>query len=138
MFKDKCIQQRFIATIISLPYQFKKCIFFLYLISATNPRQVIERYKKVLSHFQRGKSLSESYNSMETDRNTVASSAAIAELAISAPDKFEDVMKGYTSRQKLKVFALECARVLSEDPQLMAEVDKLKDEGKLLPLQKRK
>lgn len=61
-----------------------------------------------------------------------------AELAISAPDKFDDVKKGYFRTQKLKIFVPACSKVLNDDPQLMAEVDQLKAERKLLPFLKRK
>ncbi|CAJ1069756.1 Coiled-coil domain-containing protein 106 [Xyrichtys novacula] len=104
---------------------------------AMNPQQVVERYKKVLGHFQKGKNLSESYNAVDVNRNTIAASASIPELAISAPDKYADVLQGYSRSQKLNVFVQECSKVLSEDPELMAKVDELKDEGKLLPVSKR-
>ncbi|CAJ1055554.1 Coiled-coil domain-containing protein 106 [Xyrichtys novacula] len=104
---------------------------------AMNPQQVVERYKKVLGHFQKGKNLSESYNAVDVNKNTITTSASIPELAISAPDKYADVLQGYSRSQKLNVFVQECSKVLSEDPELMAKVDKLKDEGKLLPISKR-
>ena len=110
---------------------------FVFFISATNPKQVIERYKKVLGHFQKGRNLSESYNAVDVNRNTITTTASIPELAVAAPDKYADVLRGYSRSQKLDAFVKECSKVLSEDPELMVKVDQLKDEGKLLPISKR-
>ncbi|CAJ1055575.1 coiled-coil domain-containing protein 106-like%2C partial [Xyrichtys novacula] len=63
---------------------------------ATNPQQVVEGYKKVLGHFQKGKNLSETYNAVDIDRNTITTSGFIPELAISVPDKYADVLQGYS------------------------------------------
>ena len=43
---------------------------------------MVERYKKVLGHFQKGRNLSESYNAVDVNRNTITTSASIPELAI--------------------------------------------------------
>lgn len=115
-----------------------KRFFSLYFfISATNPQQVVERYKSVLGKFQKGKNLSESYNAVNVDRNTITTSASIAELAISAPDKYFEVLQGYSRSMRLSAFVQQCSKVLFEDHELMAKVEKLKDEGKLLPISKR-
>ena len=84
---------------------------------------MVERYKKVLGHFQKGSNLSESYNAVDVNRNTITSSASIPELAIAAPDQYAVVLRSYSRSQKLDAFVKECSKVLSEDPELMVKVD---------------
>ena len=107
-------------------------------ITAGSPQQVIQRYKKVLRHFQKGKSFSECYIAVGFDRNTITTNAAVAELAIAAPDKFDLLLKGYSRVDQLKSFVRQCSQAINDDPLVMAEIEKLKAEGKLLPFLKRK
>lgn len=98
----------------------------------------MKRYKKILRQFRHGKNLRSSYKAVGVDRNTVVASAAIAELAIVSQTKYEELLQGYSRGQKLQTFIQKCSDALCNDPALLSEVDKLKKNGKLLPIIKRK
>ncbi|XP_030269590.1 coiled-coil domain-containing protein 106-like [Sparus aurata] len=60
------------------------------------PGDVVKRYKKVLAIFQTGKNMAKSFEKYGVDRLTIVKTAAIAELAIAAPEEYDQLEKGGT------------------------------------------
>lgn len=88
----------------------------------------------MLQAFRRGKNLQESYRSVGVDRNTICSGAAIVELSVVCPTKFEELLSGYGHGDKLMPFIQKCRDVIKHDPTLIQEVENQKKSGRLLPI----
>ncbi|KAL7395314.1 hypothetical protein ABVT39_014283 [Epinephelus coioides] len=74
----------------------------------------------------------------QRDRNTVVATAPIAELFIAAPNRYKDILDGHkTGRVKLAVFASECSLAIEQDSAIKENVKTLKNNNKLLPLNKK-
>ncbi len=59
----------------------------LYPFTVKDPDGVLIRYKKILSTYQRVRSMSRAFQIHGVDRNTMASTSPIAELLLVAPEK---------------------------------------------------
>lgn len=59
----------------------------MFLPSVKDPDGVLIRYKKILSTYQRVRSMSRAFQIHGVDRNTMASTSPIAELLLVAPEK---------------------------------------------------
>lgn len=57
------------------------------LSAVKDPDGVLIRYKKILSTYQRVRSMSRAFQIHGVDRNTMASTSPIAELLLVAPEK---------------------------------------------------
>ena len=55
---------------------------------------VIQRYKDVLLIFRKRGSMKKAFEKMNVDRNTIARTAVIAELAIVFPDTMKSLLTG--------------------------------------------
>lgn len=80
--------------------------------------------------------MSAAFKRVGVDRNTVVATAPIAELNITAHQKYKDLLQG-SGHMKLSVFASQCAVSIQEDEEVMEKVESYKTSGKLLPLRKR-
>lgn len=78
------------------------------------------------------------FSTVGVDRNTVVATAPIAELFIAAPNRYKDILDGHkTGRVKLAVFASECSLAIEQDSAIKENVKTLKNNNKLLPLNKK-
>ena len=68
---------------------------------------------------------------------TVRCKAAIPELAITCPDKFEKLMAGFYKRDKIADFVSKCEYMIQNDAEVRANIAKNKAVGKLIPYNKR-
>ncbi|KAL3984419.1 calcium/calmodulin-dependent protein kinase (CaM kinase) II [Sarotherodon galilaeus] len=89
-----------------------------------NPKQVVNRYNKILKLFKRGGTMSAAFKRLGVDRNTIVATAPIVELFIQG--------------QKLSLFATPCAAAISADPEIEEKFKAYTSSGKLLPLKTKK
>ncbi|XP_028259676.1 uncharacterized protein LOC114434559 [Parambassis ranga] len=93
---------------------------------------VIRRYKNVLSIFNKHGSMKKAFAKINVDRNTIARTAVIAELAITFPDTFKDLLPRDEANEKMSAFAERCRGAITQE---MAEIITAKKKsGKLLPI----
>uniref|UniRef100_H3CJE2 Coiled-coil domain containing 106b n=1 Tax=Tetraodon nigroviridis TaxID=99883 RepID=H3CJE2_TETNG len=97
-----------------------------------DPDGVLIRYKKILSTYQRVRSMSRAFQIHGVDRNTMASTSPIAELLLVAPEKMAEVGEFEASREKLLDYARRCYKTMDE--QTHAKVQAMKKSHKLLPI----
>ncbi|XP_068188624.1 coiled-coil domain-containing protein 106-like isoform X6 [Antennarius striatus] len=97
-----------------------------------DPDGVLIRYKKILSTYQRVRSMSRAFQIHGVDRNTMASTSPIAELLLVAPEKVAEVGEFEASKEKLLDYARRCYKTMDE--QMHAKVQTMKKTHKLLPI----
>ncbi|KAF6719018.1 Coiled-coil domain-containing protein 106 [Oryzias melastigma] len=97
-----------------------------------DPDGVLIRYKKILSTYQRVRSMSRAFQIHGVDRNTMASTSPIAELLLVAPEKVSDVGEFEASKEKLLDYARRCYKTMDEETH--AKVQSMKKTHKLLPI----
>ncbi|XP_044190707.1 coiled-coil domain-containing protein 106-like isoform X1 [Thunnus albacares] len=97
-----------------------------------DPDGVLIRYKKILSTYQRVRSMSRAFQIHGVDRNTMASTSPIAELLLVAPEKVAEVGEFEASKEKLLDYARRCYKTM--DDQTHAKVQAMKKTHKLLPI----
>ncbi|KAM7420049.1 hypothetical protein PAMA_014657 [Pampus argenteus] len=71
---------------------------------------IIHRYKNALRIFNNSESMKKT--KINVDRNTIARTAVIAELAITFPDTFKDLVPG---EEKMSAFAERCRGAITEE-----------------------
>ncbi|KAM4631451.1 coiled-coil domain-containing protein 106-like [Polymixia lowei] len=97
-----------------------------------DPDGVLMRYKKILSTYQRVRSMSKAFQIHGVDRNTMASTSPIAELLLVAPEKVAEVGEFEASKEKLLDYARRCYKAMDEPTH--AKVQTMKKTHKLLPI----
>ncbi|XP_073319563.1 coiled-coil domain-containing protein 106-like [Pagrus major] len=97
-----------------------------------DPDGVLIRYKKILTTYQRVRSMSRAFQIHGVDRNTMASTSPIAELLLVAPEKVAEVGEFEASKEKLLDYARRCYKTM-DDP-THAKVQTMKKTHKLLPI----
>ncbi|XP_068603589.1 coiled-coil domain-containing protein 106-like [Brachionichthys hirsutus] len=97
-----------------------------------DPDGVLIRYKKILSTYQRVRSMSRAFQIHGVDRNTMASTSPIAELLLVAPEKVAEVGEFEASKEKLLDYARRCYKTMDEP--MHAKVQTMKKTHKLLPI----
>ncbi|KAF7211525.1 coiled-coil domain-containing protein 106 [Nothobranchius furzeri] len=97
-----------------------------------DPDGVLIRYKKILSTYQRVRSMSRAFQIHGVDRNTMASTSPIAELLLVAPEKVTDVGEFEASKEKLLDYARRCYKTMDDETHV--KVQNLKKTHKLLPI----
>uniref|UniRef100_A0A3B4F415 Coiled-coil domain-containing protein 106-like n=1 Tax=Pundamilia nyererei TaxID=303518 RepID=A0A3B4F415_9CICH len=105
---------------------------FMFLPSVKDPDGVLIRYKKILSTYQRVRSMSRAFQIHGVDRNTMASTSPIAELLLVAPEKVSEVGEFEASKEKLLDYARRCYKTM--DDETHAKVQTMKKTHKLLPI----
>ncbi|KAM6903526.1 coiled-coil domain-containing protein 106-like [Lycodopsis pacificus] len=97
-----------------------------------DPEGVMIRYKKILTTYQRVRSMSRAFQIHGVDRNTMASTSPIAELLLMAPEKVAEVGEFEASKEKLLDYARRCYKTMDEPTH--AKVQAMKKTHKLLPI----
>uniref|UniRef100_A0A8C7XQ56 Coiled-coil domain containing 106b n=1 Tax=Oryzias sinensis TaxID=183150 RepID=A0A8C7XQ56_9TELE len=97
-----------------------------------DPDGVLIRYKKILTTYQRVRSMSRAFQIHGVDRNTMASTSPIAELLLVAPEKVAEVGEFEASKEKLLDYARRCYKTMDEETH--AKVQSMKKTHKLLPI----
>ncbi|KAA8586284.1 hypothetical protein FQN60_007853 [Etheostoma spectabile] len=101
-------------------------------IPVKDPEGVLIRYKKILTTYQRVRSMSRAFQIHGVDRNTMASTSPIAELLLVAEEKMAEVGEFEASKEKLLDYARRCYKTMDE--QTHAKVQSMKKTHKLLPI----
>ena len=99
-----------------------------------NPQEAIDRYERVLRAFQRTRSQARAFEMVGVDRQTVVLLAPIAELARADPEAYTELLRRRPAGGKLSEFATQCQEEIEDNDQIREAVNKLKMEGKLLPV----
>lgn len=78
---------------------------------------VITRYKSALKRFSKFGSTKKAFNKINVDRNTIARTALIAELAITFPDTFKELLTGNipVDNEKISQFAERCTKAITKE-----------------------
>ncbi|KAM9737265.1 coiled-coil domain-containing protein 106-like [Menidia menidia] len=97
-----------------------------------DPDGVLIRYKKILTTYQRVRSMSRAFQIHGVDRNTMASTSPIAELLLVAPEKVTEVGEFEASKEKLLDYARRCYKTM--DDETHTKVQSMKKTHKLLPI----
>nr|XP_061808361.1 coiled-coil domain-containing protein 106-like [Nerophis lumbriciformis] len=97
-----------------------------------DPDGVLIRYKKILSTYQRVRSMSRAFQIHGVDRNTMASTSPIAELLLVAPEKMDEVGEFEALKEKLLDYARRCYKIMDERTHEV--VQNMKKSHKLLPI----
>ncbi|KAL3043525.1 hypothetical protein OYC64_003397 [Pagothenia borchgrevinki] len=97
-----------------------------------DPEGVMIRYNKILTTYQRVRSMSRAFQVHGVDRNTMASTSPIAELLLVAPEKVAEVGEFEASKEKLLDYARRCYKTMDE--QTHVKVQAMKKIHKLLPI----
>ncbi|CAK6980357.1 coiled-coil domain-containing protein 106-like [Scomber scombrus] len=97
-----------------------------------DPDGVLIRYKKILTTYQRVRSMSRAFQIHGVDRNTMASTSPIAELLLVAPEKVAEVGEFEASKEKLLDYARRCYKTMDEPTH--GKVQTMKKTHKLLPI----
>ncbi|XP_034561566.1 coiled-coil domain-containing protein 106-like [Notolabrus celidotus] len=97
-----------------------------------DPDGVLIRYKKILTTYQRVRSMSRAFQIHGVDRNTMASTSPIAEILLVAPEKVAEVGEFEASKEKLLDYARRCYKTMDEPTH--AKVQGMKKTHKLLPI----
>ncbi|CAM4536041.1 unnamed protein product [Leuciscus chuanchicus] len=99
-------------------------------------KRVVKRYKSVLEIFKRGSNMAEAFRKYGVDRNTIVQSAAIAELAIAAPEKYAEIHDKQEKGEKLSNITQKCQDAIMADENIVNIIQTMKTDGKLLPIRK--
>ncbi|XP_016360592.1 coiled-coil domain-containing protein 106-like [Sinocyclocheilus anshuiensis] len=104
------------------------------LSEVTEPWQVVKRYKSVLEIFKRGSNMADAFRKYGVDRNTIVQSAAIAELVIAAPEKYEEINDKNAKGEKLSNIAQKCQDAIMADENIANKIQTMKTFKNNLPL----
>ncbi|XP_028298607.1 coiled-coil domain-containing protein 106-like isoform X2 [Gouania willdenowi] len=97
-----------------------------------DPEGVLIRYKKILTTYQKVRSMSRAFQIHGVDRNTMASTSPIAEMLLVAPEKLAEVGEFEAPKEKLLDYARRCYKTMDESTH--AKVQSMKKTHKLLPI----
>lgn len=76
--------------------------------------------------------MKKAFAKMNVDRNTIARTAVIAELAITFPDTFKELNPRGKDLKKISEFAVHCRSAIS--PEMAETITAKKKSGDLLPI----
>ncbi|XP_059361074.1 coiled-coil domain-containing protein 106-like [Carassius carassius] len=76
---------------------------------------IIRRYKNALKRFTKFGSMKKAFTKINVDRNTIARTAIIAELAITYPDTFQELLPTDEVNEKISEFAERCKRAMTKE-----------------------
>ncbi|XP_035268067.1 coiled-coil domain-containing protein 106-like [Anguilla anguilla] len=93
---------------------------------------VIHWYRSALKSYKRCGSMKRAFAHERVDRNTIARTAPIAEIAIAFPDAFADVPEWDGAVEKMASYADRCRKAISED--MAGKIKAMKNKGQLLPI----
>ncbi|KAK6493505.1 coiled-coil domain-containing protein 106-like, partial [Huso huso] len=100
------------------------------------PNKVIHRYKRILCTYKETKIMTKALCRHKLERNTVVSTALIAQLAIAAPEKYKELAASHSEKERLLDFSKRCLEAM--DVETKERVHQMKADRKLLPLGKSK
>ncbi|TKS88141.1 Coiled-coil domain-containing protein 106 [Collichthys lucidus] len=81
----------------------------------TSIEGVIHRYKAALKKFNKYGSMKKAFSRIHVDRNTIARTAVIAEIAIMFPDTFQDLLSQHDENETISQFAENCTKAVTTE-----------------------
>ncbi|KAL7867598.1 hypothetical protein SRHO_G00089820 [Serrasalmus rhombeus] len=79
------------------------------------PSEIVRRYKSILNTLPKAKTLTRAFQKHAIDRNPVVSTSAIGELAIAAPEVYEEVLAKKPCGETVLAFAKRCEAAIQGD-----------------------
>ncbi|XP_015797150.2 coiled-coil domain-containing protein 106-like [Nothobranchius furzeri] len=102
------------------------------------PSEIVQRYKSLLKTFPKMKTLSKAFQKHGIDRNTVVSTASVAELAIAAPLVYQELISNKPSGETVLHFAKRCEEEIQSNDEVKNKIESMKADGTLLPIRRGK
>ncbi|RXN30021.1 coiled-coil domain-containing protein 106-like [Labeo rohita] len=90
-------------------------IKYLEETNMTTTDGIIRRYKNALKRFTKFGSMKKAFTKINVDRNTIARTAIIAELAITYPDTFKELLPTDDVNEKISEFVERCRRAITKE-----------------------
>ncbi|KAL7868244.1 hypothetical protein SRHO_G00096280 [Serrasalmus rhombeus] len=109
-----------------------------YLRRLQTPSEIIRRYKSILKTLPKAKTMTRAFQKHAIDRNTVVSTSAIGELAIAAPEVYEDLLAKKPCGETVLAFAKRCEAAIQGDEDVKEKMESMKARGTLLPIRRSK
>lgn len=105
---------------------------FVFSFKVTTVDGVIRRYEQALKLFKRLGSMKRAFDRLHVDRNTIARTAIVGELAIVFPEVLKRVQEAQSESEKIADFTERCRKAVTQE---MSEVlTAKKKNGGLLPI----
>ncbi|KAL7852174.1 hypothetical protein SRHO_G00179590 [Serrasalmus rhombeus] len=102
------------------------------------PSEIIRRYKSILKTLPKAKTMTRAFQKHAIDRNTVVSTSVIGELAIAAPEVYEDLLAKKPCGETVLAFAKRCEAAIQGDEDVKEKMESMKARGTLLPIRRSK
>ncbi|XP_017544740.2 coiled-coil domain-containing protein 106-like [Pygocentrus nattereri] len=102
------------------------------------PSEIIRRYKSILKTLPKAKTMTRAFQKHAIDRNTVVSTSAIGELAIAAPEVYEELLAKKPCGETVLAFAKRCEAAIQGDEDVKEKMESMKARGTLLPIRRSK
>ncbi|KAI4898684.1 hypothetical protein NFI96_018018, partial [Prochilodus magdalenae] len=102
------------------------------------PSEIVCRYKSVLKALPKAKTMTRAFQKHTVDRNTVVSTSAIAEVAIAAPEVYEEALAKRPQGETVLAFAKRCEAAIQGDEEIKDKIESMKAGGTLLPIRRSK
>uniref|UniRef100_A0A8C6M8M2 Coiled-coil domain containing 106 n=1 Tax=Nothobranchius furzeri TaxID=105023 RepID=A0A8C6M8M2_NOTFU len=99
---------------------------------------IVQRYKSLLKTFPKMRTLSKAFQTHGIDRNTVVSTASVAELAIAAPLVYQELISNKPSGETVLHFAKRCEEEIQSNDEVKNKIESMKADGTLLPIRRGK
>uniref|UniRef100_A0A3B3RAK3 Uncharacterized LOC111856887 n=1 Tax=Paramormyrops kingsleyae TaxID=1676925 RepID=A0A3B3RAK3_9TELE len=97
-----------------------------------NPKGIVARYKKALKLHALGKPMPRCFRHIGVNRNTMARTAAIAELFIAAPEVYATLPPWNEATETVASFSKRCKEAMNGE--VSSKIKSFKAQGKLLPI----
>ncbi|XP_048027294.1 coiled-coil domain-containing protein 106-like [Megalobrama amblycephala] len=104
----------------------------LAMARARTTDDVVHRYHKVMKAYKSQGSMTKAFKMVGVDRNTLALSAPLAEIAIACPKFLKSLPPFNLRKEKLLDYSKRCAESMT--PEVSTKIEELKAKGKLLPI----
>ncbi|XP_036417855.1 coiled-coil domain-containing protein 106-like [Colossoma macropomum] len=102
------------------------------------PSEIVCRYKSILKTLPKAKTMTRAFQKHAIDRNTVVSTSAIGELAIAAPEVYEEVLAKKPGGETVLAFAKRCEAAIQGDEDVKEKIESMKAGCTLLPIRRSK
>ncbi|KAL6455405.1 hypothetical protein MHYP_G00361490 [Metynnis hypsauchen] len=110
----------------------------LSVLTVQTASEIIHRYKSILKTLPKAKTMTRAFQKHAIDRNTVVSTSTIGELAVAAPEVYEEVLAKKPCGETVLAFAKRCEAAIQGDKDVKEKMESMKAGGTLLPIRRSK
>ncbi|KAG9276659.1 coiled-coil domain-containing protein 106-like [Astyanax mexicanus] len=82
------------------------------------PSEIVCRYRSILKTLPKTKTMTKAFQKHGIDRNTVVCTSALGELAIAAPEVYEETLAKRSTGETVLAFAKRCEAAIQKDEEL--------------------